>query len=86
MSRTILGEHLAGHDLLVEVGLAILDTGREALVLGIIDEGLDGVALGLCGSLGLLLLGARLATLVSPQVAAEIGVGAALEVEVGGVC
>jgi hypothetical protein len=84
--RTILCEHLASHYLLVEEGLTVLDASGETLLLGIIDQRLDGITLLPGGSLGLLLLGARLATLVSPQVAAEIGMAASLVIEVGGIC
>ena len=80
-----MAHHLARHDLLVEESLAILDTSREALLLSIVDKGLDCVTLLLGVSFGLLLLSARLAALVSPQVAAEVGMASTLVIEVGGV-
>lgn len=82
---TVLAEDLAGHDLLVKVGLALLDARGEALLLGIVDEGLDGVALPLGGELGLLLLGAGLFALVPPKATAEVGLVPALVVKVGDV-
>ena len=39
---TILAQNLASHDLLVEVGFTLLDAGREALFLSIVDKCLDG--------------------------------------------
>lgn len=81
--HTILAEHLSGHDLLVEVGLALFNTGREALVLCIVDQALDSLPLSLSGGLGLLLLCTRLFTLVPSQGATELGVLPSLVVEVG---
>jgi hypothetical protein len=64
--HTILGQHLARHDLLVEEGLALLDAGGEALILCVVDQCLDGVALPPGGSICLFLLSASLSALVSP--------------------
>ena len=83
--RTILAEHLASHDLLVEVSLTLLDTGREAFLLGLVDLGLDGIPLGTSRCLGLFLLGAELTALVPPQVSSELAFASSLVVEVGGV-
>lgn len=82
---TILAHHLASHDLLVEVGLALLNASREALLLGLIDSELDGITLALGGSSGLLLLGAGLSALVSSEIATEAGLRAAAVVEVDSV-
>lgn len=84
--RTILAEELSGDDLLIEKGLALLNALRESLLLGLPDLVPDGVLLSLVGQLGLLLLGALLAALVSPQVAAKVSVAPSLVVEVGSVC
>jgi hypothetical protein len=80
-----LAKNLAGHDLLVEESLSLLNTSGEALVLGLLNLGSDGVSLALGRGCGLLLLSTRLLALVSSQVAAELGLGAALVVEVDGV-
>ena len=81
-----MAQHLTGHDLLVEVGLTFLHAARESLLLGIVDQRLDGRSLTLGRGLGLLLLGTRLSALVPPEVAAEFGLVSALVVEVGNVC
>jgi hypothetical protein len=84
--RTILAQHLTGHDLLVEVGFALLHAARKSLLLGIVDQCLDGRSLTLGRGLGFLLLGTRLSALVPPEVAAEFSLVSALVVEVGNVC
>lgn len=83
--RTVRAQHLAGIDLLIKKSLALLDAGGEAIVFGLVDLGLDSVASKARRRLGLLLLGAGLTALVSPQIAAEVDVGAAAVVEVDGV-
>lgn len=79
---TILAQELAGHDLFVKEGLALLNAGGEALLLGIVDNRLDGDALPLSRSLGFLLLGAGLFPLGPPQGAAEVGLVPSLIVKV----
>lgn len=79
---TIGGQSLALGDLLQEVGLAALDILGEALLLSL-DNGLgDSLTLADGLELGLLLLGAVLLALVAAEVTTEVGVGAALVVEV----
>lgn len=80
-----MAEGLARHNLLVEVGLALLNARGKALILGIVDEGLDGLSLTLGRGLGFLLLGAYLFALVPPQVAAEVGLASSLVVEVSNI-
>lgn len=76
------GQSLALGDLLQEVGLAALDILGEALLLSL-DNGLgDSLTLADGLELGLLLLGAVLLALVAAEVTTEVGVGAALVVEV----
>lgn len=86
---TIGAHDLGGHDLLAKVGFALLDAHGEALLLGLVDSGLDSGAQVLRRGLGLLLLGlglgAGLRALVAPQVAAELALAATAEVEVDGV-
>jgi hypothetical protein len=84
-AHTILAEHLSGHDLLVEEGLPLLHTGREALLLGLLNPDADVLALLLGRSLGLLLGSAGLLTLVPPQVPAELGLVSTLIVKVCGI-
>lgn len=84
--HTILAQHLARHDLLIEESLSLLHTGRESLLLGLIDLGLDGATQSLCGGLGFLLLGADLLALVSSQVTTELGISSSLEIKVCGIC
>lgn len=43
--HTIIAEHLSGHDLLVEVGLTLLDSRGETLLLGLVNAVLDGISL-----------------------------------------
>lgn len=82
---TILAHHFTSHDLLVEVSFTLLNTSREALLLGLIDSLLDGIALALGGSSSLLLLGAGLSALVSSEIATEAGLRAAAVIKVDGV-
>lgn len=84
--HTILAQHLARHDLLIEEGLSLLHAGRESLLLGLVDLGLDGAAQLLCGGLGFFLLGADLLALVSSQVTTEFGISSSLEIKVGDIC
>lgn len=84
--HTILAQHLARHDLLIEEGLSLLHAGRETLLLSLVDLGLDGAAQSLCGGLGFFLLGADLLALVSSQVTTKFGVSASLEIKVCGIC
>jgi hypothetical protein len=84
--HTILAQHLARHNLLIEEGLSLLHAGRESLLLGLVDLGLDGAAQSLCRGLGFLLLGADLLALVSSQVTTEFGVSSSLEIKVCGIC
>lgn len=80
---TIRAQDLALGDLRHEVRLLLGGVGGEALVHGGGDGLLDLLALVLRLGLGLLLLGAHLVALVAAQAAAEVGVRAALVVEVG---
>lgn len=86
---TIRAQSLTGHDLLAKVGLALLDTLGEALLLGLVDLGRDGGAEVVRGSLGFFLfgagLGAGLRALVASQVAAELALAAAAVVEPDGI-
>lgn len=82
---TIRAQHLSGHDLLIEVGFALFNTSGESLLLGLIDLGLDGISLSARRSLGLVLLSADLSTLVSSQVAAELGLASSTVVKVDGI-
>lgn len=84
--HTILAQHLARHDLLVEKGLSLLHAGRESLLLGLVDLGLDGAAQSLCGGIGFFLLGADLFALVSSQATTEFGVSSSLEIKVCDIC
>lgn len=79
---TISSQGLALGHLLQEEGLLLLDARREALGLGHLDGQLDHLALLDRLLLGLLLLGAGLPPLVSPQVAAELNVRASAVVKV----
>jgi hypothetical protein len=85
MKLTIRAEHLSRHDLLIEVGLALLDTGRESFLFGLVNPGLDGISLSARRSFGLLLLSPELSTLVSSQVTTELGIAASAVVEVEGI-
>lgn len=79
------GQLLADLDVLHEVGLALVDAGGEALLLGGVDGLLDVLDALLAGGRLVLLLVAHLAALVAPQRAAELGRLPALVVEVDGV-
>lgn len=82
---TVAGKSLALGDLLQEVGLTSFDVGREALGLGFLNGQADGLALANRLLLGLLLLGTMLSAIVAAEIATEVGVDAALVVEVDGV-
>lgn len=82
---TIGGERLALLDVLHEVLLLLVDAGREALLLGIINHLPDELALLACLGLCCVLLRARLSSLFSSQVSSEARVYAPLVVEVDGI-
>jgi hypothetical protein len=86
VKRTVRAQDLARLDLLQEVGLLLLGASGEALLLGLVDGVLDGLALGGGAGLGLALLGAVLLALAAAQLPPELGAVAAAVVEVGGVC
>lgn len=83
---TIVGEGLADGDLLVEKLLLLLDTGRKAGQLNVVDGLPDQLEALTFGSFGAVLLDARLLALVAAQLTTELGGCAALVVKVHSVC
>lgn len=84
-SLTILTQDFASLDLLEEVGLLLIRSGREALLLGLIDHLPDPLSLGLLAQLGVFLLLAGLSPGAASELSPKLGVIAPLIVEVDGV-
>lgn len=82
---TILTQDLASLDLLEEVGLLLVRSGRETLLLGLINHLPDPLSLGLLAQLGVLLLLASLSPGLATELSPKLGIIAPLVVEVDGV-
>jgi hypothetical protein len=83
---TILGQHFTGLHVLHEVFLFLVDAGREAVLLGSVDGGVDILPLVLSLGNGHLLLDARLSSFLAAQLAAEFGGRSALDVKPDDIC
>lgn len=82
---TILTQDLASLNLLEEVGLLLVRSGRETLLLGLVNHLPDPLSLGLLAQLGVFLLLASLSPGAAPELSPKLGVIAPLVVEVNGV-
>lgn len=85
VARGVGAELLAHGDLVQKVGLLLLDAGREAHSLGLVDRLSDSRALVQGFNFCLHLCGARLLALVAPQLSSELGLASSRVVEVYGV-
>ena len=83
---TVTAESFSLCDLAHEKRLALLQIRWETLCLDNLDGLADGLGLLRADGLALLLDGARHASVVALERAAELGVGLALVVKVDGVC
>lgn len=83
--HTFAAERLSLGDLGHEVSLLLLQVGREALVLGLLNDLLDGFPFHRALGLGLFLHSSRHSSVVLLQRFAEVGVGLSLVVEVHGI-
>lgn len=82
---TICAQLLSNGNLVEEVRLLLLDTRGETLLLGLIDDLLDGLALVMCLRLGVLFCAPGLLPVVAPQLSSELGLASPGVVEVDGV-
>lgn len=82
---TILAQDLTSLDLLEKVGLLLVRSGREALLLGLINHLPDSLSLGLLAQLGVFFFLTSLSPGAAPELSPELGVIASLVVEVDGV-
>lgn len=84
--RTISAERFSSQNLLVEESLALFYSRRIAGLVCLVDPSLDRQSLPVGGSIGLFLLRPSLSPLIPSQIASELWVLPALEIEVGKIC